>query len=271
MTASDRPRPTIPELNTEASNGPPYDDAFLERLRTDPRAGAQKLLHLCDRRTASYIASEARTDRMQEFEREARIAGHTRVAGVDEAGRGPLAGPIVAAAVVLNDDPPRGLDDSKRLTEVQRDALYAQLHHEKHSIGVAVITAQEIDTNGIQPANYKAMLDAAAALTPPPEFLLVDGFQLPSCPWPQKRLIKGDRRSASIAAASIIAKVTRDRLMVKFDAQYPEYGFARHKGYGTKQHLEALAQHGPCPIHRRSFTLGTRHQQTSIPPDPDGT
>jgi len=255
---SDDRRPTLRELSAAAAHGPPFDDTFLDALRTDPRAGAQQLLRKCERITATIHESLARAERMLEFEREARKAGYTRIAGVDEAGRGPLAGPIVAAAVVLNDNPPQGLDDSKRLTTAQREALFAQLQHEDHAIGVSIISAEEIDANGIQPANYKSMLDAATALSTPPDFLLVDGFQLPECPWSQRRLIKGDRRSASIAAASIIAKVTRDRIMEEFDVQYPEYGFARHKGYGTEQHLEALAEYGPCPIHRRSFTLGTR-------------
>ncbi len=253
----------------EASDGPPFDESFLNALRTDPRAGAQQLLRKCERAVEVVNLAIARADRMQEFEREAHAEGHAVVAGVDEAGRGPLAGPIVAAAVVLSDDPPRDLDDSKKLKAAQREALFARLQHEDHAIGVAIISADEIDAHGIQPANYKAMLDAAAALSPPPDFLLVDGFRLPDSPWPQRRLIKGDSRSASIAAASIIAKVTRDRIMLELDAQYPEYGFARHKGYGTKEHLDAIAQYGPCAIHRRSFTLGSGHGQTVIRTTPD--
>lgn len=264
MPHSDDRRPTLRELYAVASDGPPFDESFLIALRTDPRAGAQKLLLQCEREIARNFASQAHADLMQEFEREARNAGHTRIAGVDEAGRGPLAGPIVAAAVVLG-NPLTGLDDSKRLTAAQRDSLFERLHDESHSIGVAVISAEDIDAIGIQSANYKAMLDAAADLPAPPDFLLIDGFEVPSCPWPQRRLIKGDRRSASIAAASIVAKVTRDRLMVELDAQFPHYGFARHKGYGTKQHLEALARYGPCPVHRRSFALGSRHRQASFP------
>ena len=186
------------------------------------------------------------------FEREAAANGFRRVAGVDEAGRGPLAGPIVAAAVVLA-EPVAGLNDSKLLTASQRQALYEILTEGRHSIGVGVIDEGTIDRHGIQPANYAAMAQAVGALTPPPDFLLVDGFLIRGCPLPQKPIVKGDRRSPSIAAASIIAKVTRDRIMDELDEQYPMYGFARHKGYATREHLDALSRLGPCPAHRRSF------------------
>lgn len=186
------------------------------------------------------------------FEQGAIAQGFARVAGVDEAGRGPLAGPIVAAAVVLA-HPVEGLNDSKLLTEARREELFAVLQSGAHAIGVCVIEAAEIDATGIQQANYSAMARAVAALSPAPDYLLVDGFQLPGVSQPVLKLIKGDRRSASIAAASIIAKVTRDRLMVAWGERCPEYGFERHKGYGTREHLEAIARFGVCPIHRRSF------------------
>lgn len=189
---------------------------------------------------------------MMQFEYEVWSHGFARVAGVDEAGRGPLAGPIVAAAVVLSTPIP-GLNDSKQLTPAQREAFYETLFSGPHTIGVAVVPADHIDHHGIQSANYAAMTQAAAALRPAADFLLVDGFLIRGCGLPQKRLIKGDCRSASIAAASIVAKVTRDRLMDAFDRLYPDYGFARHKGYATREHLEALGRLGPCPIHRRSF------------------
>ena len=189
---------------------------------------------------------------MMQFEREAQGQGFARIAGVDEAGRGPVAGPIAAAAVVLNGLAP-GVKDSKQLTPAQRDELYAMLWEGGHAIGVALIDAAAIDRQGIQPANYAAMAQAVAALNPGADFLLVDGFMIRGCATPQKALIKGDRRSASIAAASIVAKVTRDRIMDEFDRAYPEYGFIRHKGYATAEHLDALRRLGPCPIHRRSF------------------
>ncbi len=205
--------------------------------------------------TAPEAAAEreaARLHAMLEFERQAAENGFLRVAGVDEAGRGPLAGPLAAAAVVLA-FPVAGLDDSKKLTEARREELYETLVAGPHAIGVGVVEAGELDRIGLQPANYAAMARAVAALSPPPDFLLVDGFALPGVVQPVLRLVKGDRRSLSIAAASIIAKVTRDRRMKRMDEQWPQYGFGRHKGYGTADHLEALRRHGPCPEHRRSF------------------
>ena len=186
------------------------------------------------------------------FERNAAEQGFLRVAGVDEAGRGPLAGPIVAAAVVLA-HPVAGLNDSKLLTEAQRVGLFAELQAGPHAIGVSIIEADELDAIGLQVANYAAMARAVAAIAPAPDYLLVDGFQLPGVAQPVLKLIKGDRRSASIAAASIMAKVTRDRLMTAWAERYPGYGFDRHKGYGTREHLDALARLGLCPLHRRSF------------------
>lgn len=186
------------------------------------------------------------------FERAALAAGRQRVAGVDEAGRGPLAGPIVAAAVVLS-EPVEGVDDSKRLSATRREALYEQLVSGPHQVGVHIIEAVEIDMHGIQASNFAAMSRAAAKIDPEPDFLLVDGFEIKGCRIAQLRIVKGDQRSISIAAASIVAKVTRDRIMIRLDKTYPEYGFARHKGYGTRQHMEAIKKYGPCDAHRRSF------------------
>lgn len=203
---------------------------------------------------------QARWGEMLQFERAMEAAGFARIAGVDEAGRGPLAGPVVAAAVVLA-EPVAGLNDSKQLSEAQREGLFELLQAGAHAIGVAVVPADEIDRIGIQQANYAAMARAAQALSPAPDYLLIDGFKVPGLLFPQTRIIKGDARSLSIAAASIIAKVTRDRMMIDYDRAHPEYGFARHKGYGTREHLAALEKHGPCPIHRRSFApLAPRHE-----------
>ena len=206
----------------------------------------------CLRVQARAQAERERGEAMWRFEREAAANGFMRVAGVDEAGRGPLAGPIVAAAVVLSDRVP-GLDDSKRLTPAQREDLFAILHDGDHAIGLAIIAPDVIDRHGIQSANYAAMAQAASALDPEPDFLLVDGFAIRGCSFPQKKLVKGDRRSASIAAASIVAKVTRDRIMMEIDERHPGYGFGAHKGYGTREHLAAIGQLGPCPAHRKSF------------------
>ena len=189
---------------------------------------------------------------MCRFEAETAAQGFARIAGVDEAGRGPLAGPIVAGAVVLA-EPLGGLNDSKQLSEPERERLYHALQEGGHAVGMGVVTAEEIDRFGIQSANYQAMARAVAALPAAPDFVLVDGFKVAGVAWPQARIIKGDCRSVSIAAASVAAKVTRDRMMMELDEAFPGYGFARNKGYGTREHLEALRRLGPCPAHRRSF------------------
>lgn len=196
------------------------------------------------------------------FEREAIANGFSVIAGVDEAGRGPLAGPVVAGAVVLGEDIPDGLDDSKKLTERRREALFAALHAGGHTIGVGVVEAKEIDELGIQPSNYRAMALAIADLATTPDFLLIDGFNITGVTQPQLRIVKGDQRSLSIAAASIIAKVTRDRMMYELETTYPGYGFAKHKGYGTRAHLDAIARLGPCPAHRYSFAPLSRTAET---------
>ena len=176
------------------------------------------------------------------------------VAGVDEAGRGPLAGPVVAAAVILPSLPQlEGLNDSKALTPKKRDALYSLIQEAAISLHVAVISPQIIDEINILQAALRAMRDAVRGLDQTPGRVLVDGNQKPGSGLPEMAIIKGDAKSASIMAASIIAKVTRDRLMIAYDEQYPEYGFAGHKGYGAKTHMEAIKKHGPCPIHRKTF------------------
>jgi len=187
--------------------------------------------------------------------------GFTTVAGVDEAGRGPLAGPVVAAAVVLS-SPVAGLNDSKQLTESQRETLFTTLEAGDHAVGVAIIDASEIDQFGIQAANYRAMAEAVGHLAQAPDYVLVDGYALPGLAQPCQKVIKGDSRSLSIAAASIVAKVTRDRMMLAYDLQYPGYGFAQHKGYGTAAHLAALRNLGPSPIHRTSFAPLARQSET---------
>jgi ribonuclease HII len=191
----------------------------------------------------------------EEFERAARLCGYRRIAGIDEAGRGPLAGPVVAAAVVL---PVRcrlsGIDDSKQLSEGERARLYAAIL--EHAVGVGIGSADvgEIDRLNILEATKLAMRRAIDQLAPPPDYLLIDAVTLPGIGIPERPIIKGDSLSLSIAAASIIAKVTRDRLMAEYHDMFPEYDFLSHKGYGTREHLQRLARHGPCSIHRRTFT-----------------
>lgn len=190
--------------------------------------------------------------------------GFSKVAGVDEAGRGPLAGPIVAAAVILS-GPIAGLNDSKRLSASARQSLYTHIVSGSHLVGSAVISAGEIDSLGIQQANYKAMRIAIESLPERPDFVLVDGYALSGIPQPTMRVVKGDSRSLNIAAASIVAKVTRDKMLEELDTCYPVYGFARHKGYGTREHLDAIRQFGPCPEHRRSFApFKTKYNATEL-------
>jgi len=189
---------------------------------------------------------------MWEYERQ--YPDSAQVCGIDEAGRGPLAGPVVAAAVIL----PRDveilyLNDSKKLTEKRREALYDEILAKAVSYGVGIISPQVIDEINILQATYEAMRQAVRKLTFPPDVLLNDAVTIPGILIPQVPIIKGDAKSVSIAAASILAKVTRDRMMRRYETLYPEYGFAGHKGYGTAVHMAALREYGPSAIHRKSF------------------
>jgi ribonuclease HII len=194
------------------------------------------------------------------YEKEAWASGFVRLAGIDEAGRGPLAGPVVAAAVIFDPDYLQAelertfsrLTDSKAMTEALRAEYFGVLTgSEFTAVGVGIVESGEIDRINILRATHKAM--ALAAEQVQPQFALVDGLPVRGLPCASKSIVKGDALSISISAASIIAKVTRDRIMVELDARYPEYGFAGHKGYGTRQHLDALKQHGATPVHRQSF------------------
>ncbi len=193
---------------------------------------------------------------IQQFERALQQQGYERIAGVDEAGRGALAGPVVASAVILPVDAViPGVADSKQLTPKQRARLFDEIQRTAVAIGVGCVDNEGIDQLNILGATMQAMRQAIEQISPAPDYVLVDGTHLPTISPPARAIPKGDSLSQSIAAASIIAKVTRDRHMVNFDQAYPHYGFQRHKGYGTLQHRQAIAQFGPCPIHRRSFTL----------------
>lgn len=194
------------------------------------------------------------TNQFEPFEMQQRAEGFSAICGVDEAGRGPLAGEVYAAAVIL---PPKyklpGLNDSKKLTPKRRDALFEEITAQAVAWAVANATLEEIAQLNILRAALLAMTRAVEALTCPADYALVDGNQLPRLALPCRTIIQGDARCASIAAASILAKVARDRAMIALDAQYPGYGFAQHKGYGTKAHYEALERLGPCAVHRKSF------------------
>jgi len=204
------------------------------------------------KRAAKLEAERARLETMKEYER--RYCAYTYICGVDEAGRGPFAGPVVAGAVIL--DPGKEilyLNDSKKLSEKKREELYEEIMEKAISVGVGMVDNKVIDEINILQATYLAMQKAIAALDPQPDFILADAVTIPGITIPQTGIIKGDAKSVSIAAGSIIAKVTRDRLCLEYDRLYPEYGFASHKGYGTAAHIEAIRKYGPLDIHRRSF------------------
>jgi ribonuclease HII len=199
------------------------------------------------------------------FEQQAFKEGFSRIAGLDEAGRGPLAGPVVAAAVILGETLPAGLDDSKKLTPKKRETLYGQIYTQAISVGIGIVDSLEIDRINILQAALLAMTMAVDNLRPQPDCLLVDGpFSIPS-PLFQWPIPKGDALSASIAAASVVAKVSRDRLMRRYHEDYPEFGFDRHKGYPTRAHKAAIQAHGCSPIHRKSFKGVIAHAQ----PEPE--
>ena len=190
-----------------------------------------------------------------EFEKAAVNSGFSCICGVDEAGRGPLAGPVCAAAVILPEGAViAGLDDSKKLTEKKREGLYDIIKQTAVAYSVAYGTLEEIETVNILEATYLAMNRAIEGLNVKPDFALIDGNRVPrGIKIPCETIVKGDSKSMSVAAASVLAKVTRDRLMLEYDKKYPDYNFKKHKGYGTKEHTELIKQYGPCEIHRLSF------------------
>lgn len=201
---------------------------------------------------------------MSEYEEKARAKGISRIAGIDEAGRGPLAGPVVAAAVMLDPDRPiYGVDDSKKLSAKRRAELKIEIEEKAVAIGVGIVDVETIDRINILEATKLAMQKAVQALTVKPELLLIDAVKLKEVSILQEAIIKGDALSVSIAAASIIAKETRDEMLRAYDVLYPEYGFASHKGYGTQQHRDAIRQLGPLPIHRRSFLKNILQNENS--------
>ncbi len=238
--------------HTKSVNRP--DEAYLRALEQDPRAGARAIAEQMRKKQKAQAREKARLEQMLTIEKKLRERGIQHIAGVDEAGRGPLAGPVIAAAVILPPDTLiPGLNDSKALSEKRRAELFETIHNTALTIGVGKASPQEIDKYNIRNATHQAMCEALAALSISPDRALIDGDALPGSPFPEQAIIGGDRASLSIAAASVIAKVTRDRLMIDYHAQYPAYGFAGHKGYGSTEHLAALQKHGPCPIHRQSF------------------
>lgn len=227
----------------------------IEALRNDDRKGVQKLLESYDRMLKQKIILQQQYEKKRHFDEQYNITKDNIIAGVDEAGRGPLAGPVVAAAVVLNRDVPFiGLDDSKQMTEAEREKLYHYIIENSLCYAVSIVDAAEIDRINIYEATKKAMKDAINHLSPQPNIALIDAVNITIPHIQTIPIVKGDAKSLAIAAASIIAKVTRDRMMKEIDEAYPMFEFAQNKGYGTKNHLDALKQYGPSPYHRKSFS-----------------
>jgi ribonuclease HII len=250
-----RPLSEIEEQALRESSVPKALEFLRTTLKEDSRAAAQKLILKFEKRLAKEEREDQRLETLWVYEKEASVKGFKAVAGIDEAGRGPLAGPVIAAAVILPAGGAlRGVNDSKRLTAVKREELFLLIQETAVSFGVGQASVQEIDKINIYRAAQLAMERAVAALHVRPDFLLTDAMPLPKLSSiPQKPLIHGDALSSSIAAASILAKVTRDRMMEEMHERYPVYGFADHKGYGTDVHVRALEEHGACPEHRLTF------------------
>ncbi|PLS16658.1 ribonuclease HII [Bacillus sp. M6-12] len=244
---------SIKEISAMLANVSLPSDPFFLECTKDKRKGVQELVQKWNRQHDKVRLEKERFETMLFYENELRTQGFQYISGIDEAGRGPLAGPVVASAVILPQDfylP--GLNDSKQLTEVQKNKFYEIIRTEALGMGIGILNSEEIDRYNIYQASKKAMLASIAGLSISPDYLLIDAMEL-DVPMPQKSLIKGDAKSISIAAASVIAKVTRDRMMKEYAKKYPQYGFEKNMGYGTPHHLEALKKYGPCPWHRMSF------------------
>ncbi len=225
---------------------------FIERFREDERAGVKKLVDTARKRIVALEAEKARIYDLQKYERQ--YSEYQFVCGIDEVGRGPLAGPVVAGAVVLPKDCDiLYINDSKKLSEKKREELYDIIMEKAVACGIGYASPERIDEINILQATYEAMRQAIQNLTVKPDILLNDAVTIPGVDIKQVPIIKGDAKSMSIGAASIIAKVTRDRLMVEYDSVFPGYDFAGNKGYGSASHIAALKELGPTPIHRRSF------------------
>ncbi|MDN4523439.1 ribonuclease HII [Fictibacillus fluitans] len=229
-------------------------ESFLEELGKDSRTGVKKIISRHEKELMSAQLLKEKYEEMLIFELEWMNQGKSFIAGVDEVGRGPLAGPVVAAAVILAPGTYiPGVNDSKMLGEQRREELYEKIMTQAVAVGIGLVASSEIDQINIYQASKKAMVKAVKALRKEPDHLLIDAMEIP-LPVTQSKIIKGDAKSVSIAAASIVAKVTRDRYMKELHGKYPHYFFHKNMGYGTKEHLQALEEHGPVDEHRRSFS-----------------
>lgn len=231
------------------------NEDHINELRTDERKGVQQLIAQYDKQVAKEAEQIHLYHQKKSFERQFCQEEDALIAGVDEAGRGPLAGPVVAAAVILPSSCNLfALTDSKQLTEKMRNDFFEEIKKIAISYHISVIDNNQIDKINILEATKLAMREALNELHPQPQIGLIDAVPLQGVSFPTKEIIKGDDKSIAIAAASVLAKVTRDRLMEEIAYEYPHYGFEKHKGYGTKQHIDALSKYGPSPVHRLSFT-----------------
>ncbi|GAB7388121.1 ribonuclease HII [Bacillaceae bacterium] len=251
---------TIKEIKEFLQNVAQPDREMLDRLQSDRRAGVRNLVAQWQKAREKRLQAERRHMQlwaeMSRLEHTYRRQGFRAIAGVDEAGRGPLAGPVVAAAVILGEDcylP--GLNDSKKLSPALREAYYDEIMQKAAAVGIGVADVELIDEINIYQATLQAMREAVKRLARQPDLLLNDAVTISELDIPQIPVVGGDGKSVSIAAASVVAKVTRDRLMAKYAEEFPEYGFDRHMGYATEEHLQALRRFGPCRIHRKSFGI----------------
>ena len=250
---------TIAEIKAEfaAADMRSYP-ALYEMYRDDTRSGVQKLIEQCHKKELALENEKQRIEKMKEYDHKYEHLGY--LCGIDEVGRGPLAGPVVACAVILPKDCQiLYLNDSKKLSAAKREELHDVIMKEAVSVGIGMRSPERIDEINILQATYEAMRDAVGKLEVVPQVLLNDAVTIPEVDIPQVPIIKGDAKSISIAAASIVAKVERDRLMEQMDLVYPGYDFAGNKGYGSARHMEALKKQGPCAIHRMSFLKNILH------------
>ncbi len=230
----------------------PQFQQFIEEYKADDRGGVQKIVATVEKRLEKYMAELARTESIKKYEKE--YDNYVYICGIDEVGRGPLAGPVVAGAVILPKDCDiLYINDSKKLSAAKREELYDIIMEKAVAVGIGCVSPERIDEINILQATYEAMREAISKLSPQPDLLLNDAVTIPQVNIKQVPIIKGDAKSISIGAASIIAKVTRDRMMEEYDKMFPEYGFASNKGYGSAEHIAAIKAYGPTPIHRRSF------------------
>ena len=244
---------TIKEIQQRLELVTDLADPFLAEAANDQRSGVQKAIEKRKRAIQAELDEELRLEQMLRYEKELYQAGYQTIAGIDEVGRGPLAGPVVAAAVIL---PPgckiKGLNDSKKIPKKKHQDIYQAVMDKALAVGIGLIDNEIIDQVNIYEATKLAMKEALSKLSLKPDYLLIDAMKL-DVEIPQESIIKGDANSLSIAAASIVAKITRDKLMADYDKEFPRYGFAKNAGYGTKSHLQGLERNGVTPIHRKTF------------------